>query len=79
MVAAETSQKSGNMFAIIIRTALFLAILFTLFRTEFFQYSDAFTEIGVGVGCISKKNSQQNHPAHVLSLLFLYGHAPKPY
>ena len=37
----ETGQKSDSMFATIIRTALFYTILFTLFRTEFFQYPDA--------------------------------------
>ena len=39
---SETGQKSDSMFATIIRTALFYTILFTLFRTEFFQYPDAF-------------------------------------
>ena len=39
---SETGQKSNSMFATIIRTALFCAILFHLFRTEFFQYPDAF-------------------------------------
>ena len=35
-------KKSDSMFATKIRTALFYTILFTLFRTEFFQYPDAF-------------------------------------
>ena len=39
---SETSQKSDSMFATIIRTALFYTILSTVFRTEFFQYPDAF-------------------------------------
>ena len=38
---SETGQKSDSMFATIIRTALFYTILFTLFRTEFFQYPDS--------------------------------------
>ena len=37
-----TGQKSDSMFATKIPTALFYTILFTLFRTEFFQYPDAF-------------------------------------
>ena len=37
------------MFATIIRTALFHTILFTLFRTEFFQYPDAFKNWDGGV------------------------------
>ena len=49
VVAAETGQKSDSMFATIIRTALFLTILFTLFWTEFFQYPDAFKNWGAGV------------------------------
>ena len=46
---SETGQKSDRMFATIIRTALFYTILFTLFRTEFFQYPDAFENWGWGV------------------------------
>ena len=48
MVAAQgkTSQKSDSMFATIIRTALFYTILFTLFRTEFFQDPDALNFLG---------------------------------
>ena len=46
---SETGQKSDSMFATIIRTALFYTVLFTLFRTEFFQYPDAFKNWGVGV------------------------------
>ena len=42
----ETGQKSDSMFATIICTALFYTILFTLFRTEFFQYPDAFKNWG---------------------------------
>ena len=39
---SETGQKGDSMFATTIRTALFFfTILFTLFRTEFFQYPDA--------------------------------------
>ena len=49
----ETGQKSDSMFATIIRTALFKknknTIFFTLFRTEFFQYPDAFKNWGGGV------------------------------
>ena len=37
------------MFATIIRTALYKTILFTLFRTEFFQYPDAFKNWDGGV------------------------------
>ena len=37
---SETGKKSDSMFATIIRTALFYTVLFTLFRTEFFQYPD---------------------------------------
>ena len=39
---SETGQKSNSMIATIIRKALFYTILFRLFRTEFFQYPDAF-------------------------------------
>jgi len=46
---SETGQKSDSMFATIIRTALFCTILFTLFRTEFFQYPDAFKNWDGGV------------------------------
>ena len=46
---SETGQKSNSMFATIIRTALFYTILFHLFRTEFFQYPDAFKNWGGGV------------------------------
>ena len=42
----ETGQKSTSMFATITRTALFYTILFHLFRTEFFQYPDAFKNLG---------------------------------
>ena len=55
---SETGQKSDSMCATIIRTALFLffkTILFTLFRTEFFQYPDAFKNWGGG--CIFKEDS----------------------
>ena len=47
---SETGQKSDSMFAksTTIRTALFYTALFTLFRTEFFQYPDAL-KTGVGV------------------------------
>ena len=65
---SETGQKSNSMFATIIRPALFYTILFHLFRTEFFQYPDAFKNWGGGV---FKEDSQQNHQAYVLSLLFL--------
>ena len=47
---SETGQKS-DMFATTIRT-LFYTILFTLFRTKFFQYPDAF-KIGMGVYVLS--------------------------
>ena len=66
---SETGQKSDSMFTTIIRTALFYTILFTLFRTEFSQYPDAFLQLGWGY--IFKEDSQQNHLAYVLSLLFL--------
>ena len=61
---SETGQKGDSMFAAtIIRTALFKkkkkTILFTLFRTEFFQYPDALKKLGWG--CIFKEDSQQNH------------------
>ena len=46
---SETDQKSDSMFATIIRTDLFYTILFTLFRTEFFQYPDAFKNWDGGV------------------------------
>ena len=46
---SETGQKSDSMFATIIRTALFYTILFTLFRTEFFQYPDVFKNWDGGV------------------------------
>ena len=39
---SDTGQKTDSMFSTKIRTALFYTILFTLFRTEFFQYTDAF-------------------------------------
>ena len=42
-------QKSDSMFATIIRTALFYTILFALFRTEFFQYPDAFKNWDGGI------------------------------
>ena len=42
-------QKSDSMFATTIRTAMFYTILFTLFRTEFFQDPDAFKNWGGGV------------------------------
>ena len=45
----QTGKKSDNMFATIIRTALFFTILFTLFRTESFQYHDTFKNWGGGV------------------------------
>ena len=46
---SETGPKSDSMFAAIIRTALFYTVLFTLFRTEFFQYPDAFKNLCGGV------------------------------
>ena len=46
---SETGQKSNSMFATIIRTALFYTILFHLFRTEIFQYPEAFKNWGRGV------------------------------
>ena len=65
----ETGQKSNSIFATIIRTALYKTIFFTLFRTEFCQYPDAFKNWGWG--CIFKEDSQQNHQAYVLSFLLL--------
>ena len=41
----ETGQKSDSICATIIHTALFYTVLFTLFRTEFFQYPDAFKKL----------------------------------
>ena len=52
---SETGQKSDSMFATIIRTALFYTVLFTLFRTEFFQYPDAFKNLGAGGGVYLKR------------------------
>ena len=46
---SETGQKNDSMFATIIRTALFYTALFTLFRTEVFQYPDAFKNWDRGV------------------------------
>ena len=46
---SETGQKSDSMFATIICTALYKAILFTLFPKGFFQYPDAFKNWGGGV------------------------------
>ena len=43
---SETGQKSDSLFATIIHTASFYTILFTLFRTEFFQYPHAFENLG---------------------------------
>ena len=43
---SETGQKSDSMIATIIRTALFYTVLFTLFRTEFFQYPDPIKKWG---------------------------------
>ena len=43
---SKTGQKSDSMFATIICTALFYTVLFTLFRTEFFQYPDTFKNWG---------------------------------
>ena len=52
---SKTAQKSDSMIATIIRTTLlFFTILFTLFRTEFFQYPDAFKNWGGCVGFTTK-------------------------
>ena len=67
---SETGQKSDSMFATIIRTALFCAILFHLFRTEFFQYPDAFKNWGGGV-YLKRIHNKITGQACVLSLLFL--------
>ena len=70
---SETGQKSDSMFATIIRTALFIffkTILFTLFRTEFFQYPDAFKDWGGGV-YLKRIHNKITGQAYVLSLLFL--------
>ena len=45
-------------------------ILFTLVRTEFFQYPDAFKKWDGDI-YIFKEDSQQHHQAYVLSWLFL--------
>ena len=66
---SETGQKSDSMFATIIRTALFYTVLFTLFRTEFFQYPAAFKNWGGGV--YLKRIHNKITKAYVLSLLFL--------
>ena len=59
---SETGQKGDSMFATVIRTAV-LYYFISLFSPKFFQ-------------CIFKEDSQQNHPAYVLSILFLhYRHA----
>ena len=47
---SETGQKSDSMFATIIRTILFYTVLFTWFRTGFFQYPGAFIVLKTGVG-----------------------------
>ena len=49
LLLSETGQKSDSIFAIIICTALFYTILFTLFQTEFFQYPVAFKNWNGGV------------------------------
>ena len=67
---SETGKKSDSMFATIIRTALFKTILFTLFRTEFFQYPDAFKNWGGGV-YLKRVHNKISGQAYVLSLLFL--------
>ena len=69
---SEAGQKSDSMFAAtIIRTALFFkTILFTLFRTEFCQYPDAFKNWGGGV-YLKRIHNKITGQAYVLSLLFL--------
>ena len=67
---SETGQKSDSMFATTIRTALFYTILFTLFQTEFFQYPDAFKNLGGGV-YLKRIYNKITKPMPVLSLLFL--------
>ena len=68
---SETGQKSDSMFATIIRTAFsFKAILCSLFRTEFFQYPDAFKDWGGGV-YLKRIHNKITGQAYVLPLLFL--------
>ena len=67
---SETGQKSDSMFATIICTVLFYTVLFTLFRTEFFQYPDAFKNLGGGV-YLKRIHNKITKPISVLSLLFL--------
>ena len=52
---SETGQESDSMFAAITRTALYKAILFTLFPKGFFQYPDAFKNWGVYLKRIHNK------------------------
>ena len=69
----ETGQKSDSMSATLIRTALFFlkTILFTLFRTEFFQYPEAFQN-GWGERIyLMRIHNKITGQAYVLSLLFL--------
>ena len=60
------------MFATIIRTAFFtfyfLTVLFTLFRTEFCQYPDAFKNWGGGI-YLKRIHNKITGEAYVLSLL----------
>ena len=69
---SETGKKSDGLFATLIRTALFfLTILFALFRTEFFQYPEAFKN-GWGERIYLKRiHNKITGQAYVLSLLFL--------
>ena len=69
---SETGQKSDSMFATLIRTGFyFIYFLAILFRTEFFQYPDAFKN-GWGGGVYLKGiHNKITGQAYVLSLLFL--------
>ena len=58
---SETGKKSDSMFAPTIRTALFYIILFTLLRTEFFQYPDAFKNWD-GVVYLKRSHTNKNKP-----------------
>ena len=68
---SENGQKSDSVFATIIRTAFFFfffkTVLFILFRTELFQYPDAFKK--PGWWCIFKEDSQQNHRPSLCAII----------
>ena len=73
---SETGKKSDSIFASIIRTGFKKnknnkkTILFTLFRTEFFQYPDTFKNWVRGV-YLKRIHNKITGLTYVLSLLFL--------